>query len=297
MFKRGILFLTILFYLLAGVLSRAADPDFRSIKADLKVPPLVEENLGAGIRTKIRSTEYQNEIYHVIYLPKDWKPHKKFPVIVEYAGNGPYHDRNGDISTGLVEGSKLGYGLSGGEGYIWLCLPYLNSEGTENVRKWWGDAPNYDPIPTVEYCKNTVKKVCNKFGGDQKRIILCGFSRGAIACNFIGLYDDEISKLWAGFIPYSHYDGVRKWVYPGSDKVSAIKRMSRLAGRPQLILSESFKSNQLTKKYIKSSAGNGQFTFMETGFRNHNDEWILRPSNTRKAARAWLKKIAPVSKN
>ena len=73
--------------------------------------------------------------------------------------------------------------------------------------------------------------------------------------------------------------------------------MSRLAGRPQLILSESFKSNQLTKKYIKSSAGNGQFTFMETGFRNHNDEWILRPSHTRKAARAWLKKIAPVSKN
>ena len=297
MFKRGILFLTILFYLLAGVLSRAADPDFRSIKADLKVPPLVEENLGAGIRTKIRSTEYQNEIYHVIYLPKDWKPHKKFPVIVEYAGNGPYHDRNGDISTGLVEGSKLGYGLSGGEGYIWLCLPYLNSEGTENVRKWWGDAPNYDPIPTVEYCKHIVKKVCHKFGGDQKRIILCGFSRGAIACNFIGLYDDEISKLWAGFIPYSHYDGVRKWVYPGSDKVSAIKRMSRLAGRPQLILSESSKSNQLTKKYIKSSAGNGQFTFMETGFRNHNDEWILRPSHTRKAARTWLKKIAPVSKN
>ena len=297
MFKRGILFLTILFYLLAGVLSRAADPDFRSIKADLKVPPLVEENLGAGIRTKIRSTEYQNEIYHVLYLPKDWKPHKKYPVIVEYAGNGPYHDRNGDISTGLVEGSKLGYGLSGGEGYIWLCLPYLNSEGTENVRKWWGDAPNYDPIPTVEYCKHIVKKVCHKFGGDQKRIILCGFSRGAIACNFIGLYDDEISKLWAGFIPYSHYDGVRKWVYPGSDKVSAIKRMSRLAGRPQLILSESSKSNQLTKKYIKSSVGNGQFTFMETGFRNHIDEWILRPSHTRKAARAWLKKIAPVSKN
>ena len=192
MFKLGILFLTTLCYLSSGALSRAADPDFRSIKADLKVPPLVEENIGPGIRTKIRSAQYQNEIYHVLYLPKDWKPHKKFPVIVEYSGNGPYHDRNGDISTGLVEGSKLGYGLSGGVGYIWLCLPYLNSKGTENVRKWWGDAPNYDPIPTVEYCKRTVKSVCHKFGGDQKRIILCGFSRGAIACNFIGLYDDEI---------------------------------------------------------------------------------------------------------
>ena len=73
--------------------------------------------------------------------------------------------------------------------------------------------------------------------------------------------------------------------------------MSRLAGRPQLILSESFKSNQLTKKYIKSSEGNGQFTFMETGFRNHNDEWILRPSHTRKSARAWLEKIVSVPKH
>ena len=127
MFKLGILFLTTLCYLSSGALSRAADPDFRSIKADLKVPPLVEENIGPGIRTKIRCAQYQSEIYHVLYLPKDWKPHKKFPVIVEYSGNGPYQDRNGDISTGLVEGSKLGYGLSGGVGYIWLCLPYLNS--------------------------------------------------------------------------------------------------------------------------------------------------------------------------
>lgn len=157
MFKIGILFLITFCYLLSGALSRAADPDFRSIEADLKVPPLVEENIGPGLRTKIRCAQYQNEFYHILYLPMDWKPHKKFPVIVEYSGNGPYHDRNGDISTGLVEGSKLGYGLSGGVGYIWLCLPYLNSKGTENVRKWWGDAPNYDPIPTVEYCKRTVK--------------------------------------------------------------------------------------------------------------------------------------------
>ena len=53
MFKLGILFLTTLCYLSSGALSRAADPDFRSIKADLKVPPLVEENIGPGIRTKL----------------------------------------------------------------------------------------------------------------------------------------------------------------------------------------------------------------------------------------------------
>lgn len=61
MFKIGILFLITFCYLLSGALSRAADPDFRSIEADLKVPPLVEENIGPGLRTKIRCAQYQNE--------------------------------------------------------------------------------------------------------------------------------------------------------------------------------------------------------------------------------------------
>lgn len=273
-------------------------PDFRGTRADLKIPPLVEGKSGPGIRTKARNLGDAKGVYHVLYLPKDWKSGKKYPVIVEYAGNGPYRDKNGDVSSGHVEGSKLGYGFSGGKGYIWLCLPYLNSSGTENVRKWWGDAPDYDPMPTVEYCKLTVRRVCEEFGGDEKKIILCGFSRGAIACNFIGLYDDEIARLWAGFIPFSHYDGVRKWAYPDSDRKSAISRIARLKGRPQLILSESPANNLSTRKYIQSLKGinTDQLTFMNSGFRNHNDEWVLRPSEARSFARQWLKSIAPVSK-
>ena len=272
-------------------------PDLRSTRADLKLPPLLEGNFGPGIRTKTRNPEDPKGVYHVLYLPTDWKAGKKYPVIVEYAGNGPYRDKNADLSSGSVEGSKLGYGFTGGKGYVWLCLPYLNSSGTENVRRWWGDAPEYDPIPTVEYCKSTVRRICEKFGGDPRKIILCGFSRGAIACNFIGLYDDEISKLWAGFIPFSHYDGVRKWAYPGSDKKSAIGRIARLRGRPQLILSESPSNNQSTRKYIESlkEFDTDQLTFMDSGFRNHNDEWVLRPSPARSFARQWLKRIAPIS--
>ena len=272
-------------------------PDLRGTRADLSLPDLVDEKFGPGIRTKSRNPEDPKGVYHVLYLPSDWKSGKKYPVIVEYAGNGPYRDKNGDVSSGLVEGSKLGYGFTGGKGYIWLCLPYLNSSGTENVRKWWGDAPEYDPIPTVEYCKFTVRRICEKFGGDPKKIILCGFSRGAIACNFIGLHDDEISKLWAGFIPFSHYDGVRKWAYPGSDKKSAMIRIARLGDRPQLILSESQANTQFTRKYIESLKGIGtdQLTFMDSGFRNHNDEWVLRPSATRSFARQWLKRIVPIA--
>jgi len=272
-------------------------PDFRKTSADLELPHLVDGKFGPGIRTKARNPEDASGVYYVLYLPSDWKPRKKYPVIVEYAGNGPYRDKNGDVSSGHVEGSKLGYGFTGGKGYIWLCLPYLNSTGTENVRKWWGDAPDYDPMPTIEYCKLTVRRICEKFGGDQKKIVLCGFSRGAIACNFIGLYDDEIANLWAGFIPFSHYDGVRKWAYPGSDKKSAMSRIARLDGRPQLILSESPANNQSTRKYIESLKGinTDQLTFMDSGFRNHNDEWVLRPSAARSFARQWLKRIAPIS--
>ena len=289
----------ILILLICSATGRDKDsiPDFRGTRADLKIPPLVEGKSGPGIRTKARNLGDAEGVYHVLYLPKDWKSGKKYPVIVEYAGNGPYRDKNGDVSSGHVEGSKLGYGFSGGKGYIWLCLPYLNSSGTENVRKWWGDAPDYDPMPTVEYCKLTVRRVCEEFGGDEKKIILCGFSRGAIACNFIGLYDDEIARLWAGFIPFSHYDGVRKWAYPDSDRKSAISRIARLKGRPQLILSESPANNLSTRKYIQSLRGinTDQLTFMNSGFRNHNDEWVLRPSEARSFARQWLKSIAPVS--
>ena len=289
----------ILISLICSATGRDKDsiPDFRGTRADLKIPPLVEGKSGPGIRTKARNLGDAKGVYHVLYLPKDWKSGKKYPVIVEYAGNGPYRDKNGDVSSGHVEGSKLGYGFSGGKGYIWLCLPYLNSSGTENVRKWWGDAPDYDPMPTVEYCKLTVRRVCEEFGGDEKKIILCGFSRGAIACNFIGLYDDEIARLWAGFIPFSHYDGVRKWAYPDSDRKSAISRIARLKGRPQLILSESPANNLSTRKYIQSLKGinTDQLTFMNSGFRNHNDEWVLRPSEARFFARQWLKRIVPVS--
>ena len=44
-----------------------------------------------------------------------------------------------------------------------------------------------------------------------RAVILCGFSRGAIGVNYIGLHDDQIAALWAGFITHDHYDGVLEW--------------------------------------------------------------------------------------
>lgn len=280
----------------ASVVSLQAAPDISTVKPDLVVPAMTTGNPKAGARVRQVHPDYaKTDAHHALYLPPDWKPGRTYPVIVEYAGNGPYSNKLGDISTGRVEGSNLGYGLSGGKGYIWLCLPYLNNTGDADVTQWWGDKPKHNPAPTIDYCKKTVPWICEQFGGDPERVFLTGFSRGAIACNFIGLHDDEIAKLWRGFIPYSHYDGVKTgWPYPGADRPSAIARLKRLNGRPQFICHEGGSPNAgyitETQKFIESTGVTAPFTYMPTGFRNHNDAWTLRPSPARTALREWLKK-------
>jgi len=255
----------------------------------LVLPVLGDSKPAAGLRVKQTLPEWRESgVYHVLYLPPKWMPTEKLPVIIEFAGNGPYKNRFGDVSTGHPEGSKMGYGISGGKGFIWVCLPYLNNAGTANVTKWWGNAPKYDVGPTVAYCKKAVPWICKEYGGDPKRIVLCGFSRGAIACNYLGLYDDDIARLWRAFIPYSHYDGVRRWPYPVSDQESAKRRLQRLAGRPQFICHEGTGVSG-TQKFLDSTEIKGKFTFQATGFRNHNDAWLLRPSSARAALRGWLK--------
>ena len=272
-----------------------AAPDIRTIKPDLKVPPLAKGKPAPGQRVKGTHPDWQGKaVYHVLYLPADWQPSKKFPVIVEFAGNGPYRSPFGDVSTGHPEASKMGYGISGGKGYIWLCLPYLNDAGQQNVTQWWGNAPRRNAGPTVAYAKKTVPWICQQFGGDPQRIVLCGFSRGAIACNFIGLHDDEIAKLWRAFIPYSHYDGVHRWGYPSGDRSSALLRLKRLGNRPQFICHENSEGRlnlKATRKYLKNTGVKSKFTFCETGYRNHNDAWLLRPGPVRIALRNWLTEV------
>ena len=265
--------------------------DIRSVKPDLVIPSLTKSKPAAGKRVKQTHPDWKDtEVYHVIYLPKDWRPDKRYPVIVEYAGNGPYKNKFGDISAGRPESSKMGYGISGGEGFIWVCIPYLNEFGNKNVTRWWGDHPMYNPKPTLDYCKKVVPWVCANYGGEVKNVVLCGFSRGAIACNYLGLYDDDITKLWRAFIPYSHYDGVKRWPYPGSDKESALTRLKRLKGRPQFICHEG-KGVSETQRFLTSAGIEGQFIFQATGFRNHNDGWLLRPSPARALMRKWLAKF------
>ncbi len=261
-------------------------PDIRSVPADLVVPETTEGEPAAGKRVRQCGSGYAGtEVHHTIYLPINWRPGRRYPIIVEYAGNGNYKNQYGDVSTGRVEDSKLGYGISAGRGLIWLCLPFVNSREKKNQVIWWGDVE-----ATVSYAQNTISQVCDEYGGDRSAVIIAGFSRGAIGCNYIGLHNDEIAKLWLAFIQYSHYDGViTNWPYEGADRASALRRLTRLNGRPVFVCQE--KSVESTRAYIESTGIRAPFTFQRIAFRNHNDAWVLRDIPARRALRGWLDKV------
>jgi hypothetical protein len=272
--------------LLLAALLLQEPPDLSSVPPDLTTPPMTEGDPGAGRRVKQTSPGWEGSaVHHALYLPRDWKPGGRFPLIVEYAGNGNYRNAFGDVSRGTVDGSNLGYGLSGGDGFLWVCMPYVSviAGRKENAVTWWGDVEE-----TKRYCRKTVAFVCETFGGDPKKVVLAGFSRGAIGCNYLGLNDDEIAGLWRAFFTFSHYDGERTtWGYAGADRASALERLQRLKGRPQFISME--KSVEDLRSYVEGTGAKGDFTFQSIRFRNHSDQWVLRDIPERRAARAWLR--------
>jgi len=253
--------------------------DIESVRPDLVTPSATDHAPAPGKRVRQINKNYAGtEVYHLLYLPTDWVKGKKYPVIVEYAGN---RWRN---SPGTVEGSNLGYGISGGKGVIWICMPFVDKKNQMNATTWWGEVE-----ATVEYCKKTVNRICTEYGGDSSAVFIAGFSRGAIACNYIGLHDDEIALLWRGFICHSHYDGVKKWGYAGSDRNAAATRLRRLGNRPQFISQE--KSVDATKTYLENAFPSGNFTFQAMSFPNHTDSWVLRDIPERKLLQDWFNQV------
>lgn len=277
---------TILLLLLAIGSANAAElPDLSTVPTDLTTPTMVDEAPAAGKRVKVISEKYRGtNVHHSLYLPTNWQAGKSYPVIVEYAGNGPFLSKHGDKSKGEVEDCDLGYGISGGKDFIWVCMPCVSEDGKQNQLRWWGDVG-----ATVEYCKMVVRDVCKNHGGDPSAVFLSGFSRGSIACNYLGLHDDEIASLWCGFICHSHYDGVKRWSYPESSAQAAELRLKRLAGKPQFISQEY--STKETQEYLAKVGVTDNFTFQSLPYRNHSDAWVLRDIAERDALRGWVKKV------
>jgi len=269
--------------------------DLNSLPEDLIPPPAVNEAPSPGKRVWIRPPGFHVEF--PLYLPTDWQLDRQFPVIIEYPGNGNYHNALGDCCTGRMEDCALGYGIGGGSRFLWACLPFVSPDSAEHQLEWWGDVD-----ATLLYCAGAVDLLCSVYGGDRQRVFLAGFSRGSIACNFIGLHTDEIASIWRGFICHSHYDGVYAWPYPGCDEAAAIQRLLRLGDRPQWISHEA--TNLLTggdyvsrpledaRQWLSRVCPTGQFTFRTLPFLNHTDRWVLRDIPERDILREWINSVS-----
>lgn len=267
--------------------------------ADLALPPLTDLGPQPGKRAAVTPPEYAGtRVRHLVALPDDWTPDwqargKRWPVIAEYTGN--YFPTSG--STGEVEGAALGYGLARGKA-IWVVLPYVAKDHRKNEVTWWGDID-----ATVGYAKTNLPRICAEFGGDPKKVVLCGFSRGAIGVSFLGLHDDEVARLWCGLWAHDHFDGVKAWVAPWGAplekyRAEAAARLRRLADRP-LLISQGHAGDD-TRRFVEPIATKNvdyltiDMTALFGSFPNdsvkhpHNDRWPLRDCPETDAVRRWF---------
>ena len=260
---------------------------------DLVTPVMTEVSPAAGERVRQVPVEYEGtQVYHSLYLPTDWKPDGRYSVIVEYTGN--YFPPG--KGSGEVKDANLGYGMSGGEGFIWVVMPYVEVGRKENAVKWWGDKQ-----ATIDYCKVNLPRICKKYGGDPDNVIICGFSREAIGASYIGLADDEIAGLWKGMFTHDHFDGQKTWGYPESDRNSALKRLARLNGRPVLVGGQH--ASTVRDEYLVDHLDLADFTFLDVPtnevfdipegpfIHSHTDLWMHRESEYRRMARAWIQAL------
>ena len=287
-------------------------PDILTVTPDLKDLLLTGGEPTPGKMVLQQLPNYLgSEVAHTLYLPTDWEPGKKFPVIIEYRGNNSW----------VRCGGGLGYGLSGGKGFIWAVLPYVSPDHKSDMDGWWGDV-----AATVAYAKQAVPAICQEWGGDPNKVILTGHSRGAIACNFIGLHDDNIAKLWRAMIPISHYDdGHTGWGMTKAEMALSRERLQRLGTIPQLIcgeyhlpikhkdktLLELIRVQQITsfaiakeklllhpmidlegtRRFITANLSAGNITFLDLPYVNHSCAYVMCDIPERKRIREWMEQV------
>lgn len=242
----------------------------------LNLPAMVEAAPGPGRRVKHQLPSYEKtELYHSLYLPTDWKPGKRYPIIVEYAGNrwlsAPCH------SIGRPEGSRMGYGMSAGKGYIWVNAPFVSKNRKTQALNGWGD-----PEATIDYAIKLVNHLCEKFGGDHSAVILTGFSRGAVAVGYIGRYNDRISDVWLAFHAAQHHDG--DGIHGATYEGALHDRGPRIKGRFTF-----HTDNEKHKKLLTLFEELGEpVTYASSGIGAHTDTCFLENRPSTLALRKWL---------
>ncbi len=247
---------------------------------EAKLPSLKEGTPKPGRRVAQILPLYEGtDVLHAVYLPSDWEPGRRYPVIVEYAPNADPAD-----PTGGVEGACLGYALSGGRGHIWLTLPCVARRDARNEPQWWGDLG-----ATVDYCRQAVRDVCEELGGDPGAVVLAGAGRGAVACSYIGLHDDDIADTWLAFLSVGEFDGLCGGAWPGADIDAAHRRLQRVHGRAFLVCQQ---GDVPAQTFVEMSGVNTtSFTFRALDAVAPVETWALSETPSCQDLRGWLQGV------
>ena len=267
-------------------ITKPVSVEIRSINAHGKAPdwirPVGRVNLpsvenspptpGKRVRYRLPGDE-DTGIYSVLNLPEDWKQGGKYPILVEYPGN--IFIVPSCYSTGLPDQCVIGYGITKGKGAICVGVPFVDRITGSIAEDGWGN-----PDDTKEYVIKMVDMICDYFGGDRDNVVLTGFSRGAIACGYIGLRDENIASRWKGFHACQHYDGDG---WRGATMTGALERAARFKGRGVFQTDNSPKTFQPVMNMM-----NTDVTWAQSGLGSHATAMFLDDRPSTQQLREWF---------
>lgn len=249
-------------------------PEWRRPPGRLDVPAVEDATPAPGKRVRYKLPgDKKSRIYCILNLPADWQRGKKYPVIVEYPGNVFFAPAC--YSTGLPEQCVIGYGMTKGRGAICLGMPFVDRTRGGIAENGWGNLED-----TSDYVMRAVAEVCDHFGGDRENVILTGFSRGAIACGYIGLRNDKIAALWKGFHACQHFDGAN---WNGSTMTGAIERAARFKGQGVFQTDNSQDKFQPVMDAMKTKV-----IWAQSGLRFHSTAMFLDDRPSTQQLRGWF---------
>ena len=243
----------------------------------IETPPIEDGPPAAGRRVRYRLPGAERQAIHgLLALPRDWQPGRTYPLIVEYPGNIFFVP--GCFSTGLPDQCVIGHGMSQGSGAIWVSLPFIDAAADRIVTDGWGD-----PDDTADYALRVVEHLSDRFGADRSKLVLTGFSRGAIACGFIGLRNERIASLWKAFHLCQHFDGDG---WNGSDLAGAVARARRFRGAAV------FHTDNLEQAVRPVTEAMGVPTqFVDSGLGAHATAMFLDDRESTRCLRRWFRTL------
>lgn len=257
-------------------------PEWVAPAGRIEVPTAEDSQPAPGKRVRYcLAGDQRSEIYTILNLPEDWHPGIKYPVIIEFPGNVFY--ASACYSTGLPEQCVIGYGITRGKGAICAGVPFVDSAIAKPVENGWGNADH-----TAEYAMRVVDEICRKFGGDPENVLLTGFSRGAIACGYIGLRHEAIAALWKGFHACQHYDGDG---WNGATLEGAIERAERFRGKAVFQTDNPREKFQPVMDVMKTNV-----TWAISGLGFHSTSMFLDNRPSTEQLRAWFWQLVGDSK-